>query len=120
VQIESNSVPLLPQLIAGTNLLTFALRLSIAAQRCARLYAGRGRIAAPLNPLRQCHPASRASDAPAGRQFGRVCQVTREKKDVIAFALVKFFVSAMTFAYSGEPSTARACSGLSNQYSVML
>jgi DNA-binding transcriptional LysR family regulator len=37
VQIESNSVPLLPQLIAGTNLLTFVSRLSVAAQRRARL-----------------------------------------------------------------------------------
>jgi len=33
---------------------------------------------------------------------------------VIALVVVKFFVSALTFAYSGEPSTARACSTLSN------
>lgn len=52
---------------------------------------------------------------------GRVCgQSTREKMEVIALGVVKFFTSAMTFAYSGEPSTARACSTLSNQYSVML
>lgn len=37
VQIEANSVPLLPQLIAGTNLLSFVSRHSLAAARGGRL-----------------------------------------------------------------------------------
>ncbi len=38
VQIESNSIPLLPQLIAGTNLLSFVSRHTIASERRARLH----------------------------------------------------------------------------------
>lgn len=68
----------------------------------------------------------------SGRRSGQRCsggstgsatvcgQTTREKMAVIASVVVKFVVSALTFAYSGELSTARACSTLSNQYSVML
>jgi DNA-binding transcriptional LysR family regulator len=37
VQVESNSIPLLPQLIAGTNLLSFVSRHTIARERSARL-----------------------------------------------------------------------------------
>lgn len=37
VQIEANSIPLLPQLIAGTNLLSFVSRHTIATERTARL-----------------------------------------------------------------------------------
>jgi len=37
VQIEANSIPLLPQLIAGTNLLSFVSRHTIASERRARL-----------------------------------------------------------------------------------
>jgi len=37
VQIEANSIPLLPQLIAGTNLLSFVSRHTIATERKARL-----------------------------------------------------------------------------------
>lgn len=37
VQIEANSIPLLPQLIAGTNLLSFVSRHTIATERRARL-----------------------------------------------------------------------------------
>jgi DNA-binding transcriptional LysR family regulator len=37
VQIEANSIPLLPQLIAGTNLLSFVARHTIATERRARL-----------------------------------------------------------------------------------
>ncbi|SEB25311.1 LysR family transcriptional regulator [Variovorax sp. YR216] len=37
VQIEANSIPLLPQLIAGTDLLSFVSRHTIASERRARL-----------------------------------------------------------------------------------
>jgi len=37
VQIESNSIPLLPQLIAGTNLLSFVSRHAIGSERRAQL-----------------------------------------------------------------------------------
>ena len=37
VQVEANSIPLLPQLIAGTNLLSFVSRHTIATERSARL-----------------------------------------------------------------------------------
>ena len=37
VQIEANSIPLLPQLIAGTNLLSFVARHTIATEKRARL-----------------------------------------------------------------------------------
>lgn len=37
VQIEANSIPLLPQLIAGTNLLSFVSRHTIATEKRARL-----------------------------------------------------------------------------------
>lgn len=37
VQVEANSIPLLPQLIAGTNLLSFISRRTIATERSARL-----------------------------------------------------------------------------------
>lgn len=37
VQIEANSIPLLPQLIAGTDLLSFVSRRTIASERAARL-----------------------------------------------------------------------------------
>ena len=37
VQIEANSIPLLPQLIAGTNLLSFVSRHTVSTERRARL-----------------------------------------------------------------------------------
>jgi len=37
VQIEANSIPLLPQLIAGTNLLSFVSRHTVATEKRARL-----------------------------------------------------------------------------------